>query len=165
MTYKKLPGKSFRFGFHRSSLWIAPDHLLLVRNRGYSEEYKRFYFKDIEAFIVTPSSVGNLISGIITVFTCFPALLLIIGVIRQWGSVSMIIWASITTLLLLLLFMHRMKGPTCRTQIQTAVQKEDLTSLFRRRTSQRVIQMVVPLIEAVQGSLVQSQPEAAETAS
>ena len=42
-------------------------------------------------------------------------------------------------------------GPTCRTHIFTAVQKERLTSLSRIRNVEKVMGRIGPLIEAVQG--------------
>jgi len=33
-------------------LWIASDHLLLVKSTRVAEQYKRFYFRDIQAFVI-----------------------------------------------------------------------------------------------------------------
>ena len=41
-----------------SNLWLGKDHLLLVESNGYSERYKRFYFKDIQALIIRKTKVG-----------------------------------------------------------------------------------------------------------
>ena len=32
----------------RSSLWLGKDHLLCIDSNGYGEDYKRFYFRDIQ---------------------------------------------------------------------------------------------------------------------
>src|SRR5580658_7114351 len=49
--YRKLPGK--RRGFlNVSSVWAGPDHLLLVRGSRFREEYKRFYYRDVQAIAV-----------------------------------------------------------------------------------------------------------------
>jgi len=46
--YRRLPGNAAALAsYHR--LWLGPDHLLAVRSVGFSEEYKRFYFSDIQA--------------------------------------------------------------------------------------------------------------------
>src|SRR5882724_2221817 len=37
-----------------SSLWLGPDHLLVVEIAGITEKYRRFYFRDIQAVIVEP---------------------------------------------------------------------------------------------------------------
>jgi hypothetical protein len=40
------------FGLHRASLWMGMDHLLSISEGPYSEEYKRFFFRDIQAITV-----------------------------------------------------------------------------------------------------------------
>ena len=49
--YRKLPGKRRGF-FNVSSVWAGPDHLLLVRGSRFREEYKRFYYRDVQAIAV-----------------------------------------------------------------------------------------------------------------
>ena len=49
--YRKLPGT--RRGFiQKSSVWAGPDHLLLVRGSRFRDEYKRFYYRDVQAMAV-----------------------------------------------------------------------------------------------------------------
>ena len=35
-----------------ASLWQGKDHLLSIDSSGYTEEYKRFYYRDIQAIII-----------------------------------------------------------------------------------------------------------------
>src|SRR5436305_8222975 len=35
-----------------SSLWLGKDHLLCIDTTGYTETYKRFYFRDIQAIVI-----------------------------------------------------------------------------------------------------------------
>src|SRR2546421_4946865 len=50
---RRYTGKSFGFiSAASSSLWLGKDHVLLIESNGYSEGYKRFYFKDIQALII-----------------------------------------------------------------------------------------------------------------
>src|SRR5262249_39467939 len=54
IRYKKLPGH--RRGFIRgASLWLGPDHVLAVNSLRFREEYKRYYFRDIQALVVARS--------------------------------------------------------------------------------------------------------------
>ena len=48
IRYEKLPGHR-RGLIVGSSVWLAPDHLLLVKSKRLNEVYKRFYFRDIKA--------------------------------------------------------------------------------------------------------------------
>ncbi len=43
-----MPGRPFA-PFSASSLWYGTDHLLLVESALFKEQYKRFYFKDIQS--------------------------------------------------------------------------------------------------------------------
>ncbi len=66
-----------------SSLWLGKDHLLCIEVSGVAEEYKRFYYHDIQAIVVRQNS-RRLVSNILT---CIP--LLFFGLIT---SLRMIPW-------------------------------------------------------------------------
>src|SRR5215469_16684926 len=36
----------------RTSLWLGKDHLLPIDTSGYTESYKRFHFRDIQALVL-----------------------------------------------------------------------------------------------------------------
>ena len=159
MSYRRLPGRSPRLSFQRSSLWQGEDHLLLVKIRGYAEEYKRFYYRDIQAIVLTRTNRGTLISAILAVFAGFPILLFLVGLIRHWAKAALIIWGVIAGLLLLLLLINRLKGPTCRAEIQTAVQIERLTSLARVSAARKAVTLILPAISIAVGSIKLIQKE------
>src|SRR6185503_16307515 len=50
-VYRRLPGRESGL-LSYSRLWLGPDHLLLARTTFFSEEYKRFYFRDIQAIVM-----------------------------------------------------------------------------------------------------------------
>jgi hypothetical protein len=52
--YKRIGGRGARRRqfFTRNTLWLGADHLLQVEHTGYTEEYKRFYFRDIQGITV-----------------------------------------------------------------------------------------------------------------
>src|SRR5437899_1170126 len=56
-AYRKLPGAR-RTPLRKSTLWLAGDHILSIDSHRFSEEYKRYYFKDIQAIIVTTGSTA-----------------------------------------------------------------------------------------------------------
>jgi len=56
-VYRKLPGAR-RTPLRKATLWIAGDHILSIDSHRFSEEYKRYYFKDIQAIIVTTGSTA-----------------------------------------------------------------------------------------------------------
>ena len=64
--YRRLPGrKKGIIGIY--TLWQGPDHLLTIDSKRFSEDYKRFYYKDIQAIITRKTIHGkiqNLFLGI-----------------------------------------------------------------------------------------------------
>ena len=52
--YKRIGGRGSRRRqfFTRNTLWLGADHLLQGEHTGYTEEYKRFYFRDIQGITV-----------------------------------------------------------------------------------------------------------------
>jgi len=138
MTYRRLPGKRRTLGGY-STLWMAEDHLLLVKSLRFTEQYKRFYFRDIQAFLIrrkTFSDARNMWD-----------ILFWLGVV----AIYLVGHAQVTALFgaALLLYM-RFSGPYCACHIQTAVQVEPLPSLYRLRVAEEVLNQLVPLIEAAQ---------------
>jgi hypothetical protein len=147
--YNRLPGKK-RGIISINRLWAGPDHLLAVDSKGFYEDYKRFYYKDIQAFITRKTQQGkiqNILFGIIT------GLFLLFAVLS--GDGLAIFWGILAGLILILLLVNWLLGPTCISHIQTAVQSEKLPSLSRIKTAQKAINRLRPLIQEAQGVLTQ----------
>ncbi len=141
--YRRVPG--LRWGASRSILRLADDHLLLCDYRtGFIERYKRFYFKDIEAFIVRRTAVWPIA---LTCWGAFALCFLIISWGKDWNP-FLIVVSGIGGLCFLV---ELARGPSCRTEVRTAVQTDRLRMLKRIRKTERVLRAIVPLIEAVQG--------------
>src|ERR1035438_3817814 len=51
LQYSRMPGRSGLVV--RDSLWMSADHLLSVRRNPFSESYRRYYFADIQAIVLT----------------------------------------------------------------------------------------------------------------
>jgi hypothetical protein len=138
MRYKRLPGKG-RNVAGVSRLYTADDHLLLVHSTRLTEDYRRFYFQDIQAITARRSAPFHY--G----WTAALVLLaLVAGVITRelfWGlgigaAGALLLW---------------WRGPTSVVEIQTAVTLERLPSLHRWRTAVRALSILGDRIEAVQG--------------
>ena len=133
----------------RCSLWLGNDHLLAVETNGYSENYKRFHFRDIQAILIRQTStrmVWSLIYGGLALF--FAAIACIAG-----DFTVSVIFGSLAGLALLGLALNLLAGPTCATQLHTAVQVEDLPSLARIRKTRKILARLQPLIAEAQGRL------------
>jgi hypothetical protein len=139
----------------RSSLWLGEDHLLGVDSTGYTETYKRFYFRDIQAVTIRATKrrvVWNWILGILAGFCLarcnFGSLL------KSQPDVQTIVFLSIAVLVFgIPLLLNNIFGRTCACQLRTAVQIEDLPSLSRVRQARKVLGKIRPLIIAAQGQL------------
>lgn len=135
----------------RASLWLGKDHLLYVETNRYSfsESYKRFYFRDVQAITICRTSMRTVATIILSVLG---ALLLLIGFAAQ-DTGALITFAVLAVVLCLIpLIINLALGPSCKAQIRTAVQTEDLP-ITRVRTAHKIFARIRPLIAAVQGQL------------
>jgi len=168
VSYRRLPGRGRR-GFAlvsaaRSSLWLGGDHLLAVRRAWVTEEYKRFYFRDIQEISVEENRTAvlwNYIYGMIAAAIA----LIFWAILRNAGppSDNLAAWISggaLTGIFLIMLILNLAHGPSCVCRLRTAVQTEELPSLNRVRAAQRAIGLLKPLIEEAQGALNPADMEA-----
>ena len=141
----------------RSSLWLGDDHLLLVETMGFSETYKRFFFRDIQAIVICGSRRRLILNwiwgGLLTL-----SALIIWAASDDWRSEGAIIAASIVFVLFgIPLLLNNLFGPTCTCEIRTAVQTESLPSLVRTRKTRKIVNRIRPMIIAAQGQLTGEQ--------
>lgn len=153
--YKRLPGTGYAFlGFGRSSLWLAEDHILMIVRRGYVEEYKRFYFRDICTIVIQKTGLYLAMNAIIGLLLSSFLFLHFLGVIQwHWGRAEHIALSIPSASLLLILLINLFKGPTCQTKLGTAVHAVTLPSMNRLRSSLRIVANVRKKVEETQGHL------------
>jgi hypothetical protein len=147
--YVRLPGRAFSVRT-RASLYMGKDHLLSVHNTGYTESYKRFYFRDIQAIVAQKTGDGTLWSIFFAVFT---VAWILIALTIDDPSFSFVFGWMPAGIFLLSFVVNLLRGPTCASYIYTAVTKEKVQSLSRLRNTQRVVNRVRPFIDAAQGIL------------
>jgi len=143
--YRRLPGRGATLTYY-ASLYESSDHLLQAASTGYTETYKRFYFRDIQAIIIRKTNWSLFWSLI----WFLPALVLASLALANRGAMEPAFWVG-TGLLLLGVVINQALGPTCICHVQTAVQTEKLPSLKRIRTARRILNRIKPHIEAAQG--------------
>ena len=147
-AYKRLPGKKKGFLIGHHTLWQGADHLLQIYSRLGVEDYKRYYFDDIQAIITRKTGSGriaNIILGAIFGLFCFFA----VSSSGSWRLLPAIIAATI----LLILLINILRGPTCETVLLTAVQTEKLYPLHRLKTTEPVMNRLRSVIERRQGRI------------
>jgi hypothetical protein len=160
--YRSLPGRGVRrhalASATRSRLWLGKDHLLATDAQWYTEEYKRFYFRDIQAVIIRKTDTGKVINAIFGALT----LLTLIAAVTTSDGFS-IFWWCVAGFFGLVVLINTIFGPTCFTHIRTAVQSEELPSLRRLRRANKVLARLRPLITAAQGELPPRTEQVART--
>lgn len=132
-----------------SSLWLGPDHVLCIDSSGYTENYKRFYFRDIQAFIVRKTDGYNYASLVLGILGLFLAVIAFVSS----GTATRVVLFSFAAFFLLCMLLNLLFGPTTLCYLQTAVQVESLPSLHRLRKARKVLNVLRPLIANAQGEL------------
>jgi hypothetical protein len=147
-TYQRLPGKKKGFLIGHHTLWQGADHLLQIYSRLGVEDYKRYYFDDIQAIITRKTGSGriqNIVIGALSGLFCLFA-------VTSGGGWSFF-HAAVAAAILLILLINVLKGPTCETVLLTAVQTEKLYSLHRLKTTEPVMNRLRSIIERRQGRI------------
>src|SRR6266513_2095609 len=142
MKYIRLASKRGLGKWH--TLWLGDDHLLAVESTGYSEEYTRYYLKDIQALIARRSTWGmvlNVIFGLVVVISLITVYVGYKGGLTP-ESISAGIFGGIS---LPILLRNLFRGPTCRCHIRSSVGIEELSALDRVRSVKKVLARLHPL--------------------
>lgn len=148
--YRKLAKSGGLFAYY--SLWQGPDHLLSAETAMASEDYRRFYFHDIQAIIVQKTGMQHVYSFL---FGLPGVLALMVGTL---GDATPQPWLIFSVLAGLLLAINLFRGPTCVCHIRTAVQNVRIRALVRMRRLDKVLDQVQPLIAEAQANLPRAAP-------
>jgi hypothetical protein len=107
-----------------SSLWLGKDHLLVIDSNGYTETYKRFYFRDIQALLIRKTDGHKYITLVCAVLAF---IFFLIAALNQ-EIVVRYVFGILGGLSLLFIVFNFLLGPTLACHIRTAVQTEELPS-------------------------------------
>lgn len=124
ITYTKASRRAGSVVTHHQ-LWKGPDHFLLIKEIGWIEEYKRFYFSDIQSITVRQTA-AYLVWALV-----LPLLALFVAGIGQTMDASAPFYIAVGLIFLVILSLHLLQGPTCSCWMQTGINKEKLL-MFRR---------------------------------
>ncbi len=131
------------------SMWLGDDHLLLLRSSGWADRWRessrRFYFRDIQALIFCETKKRRTIS----LALLSPALFFLLMALL-FQETGYLFHVPIALFFFLLTARYWFKGPTCRCNIQTAVQTTNLPCV-RMRAAAKLKEQLQPRIEQAQG--------------
>jgi hypothetical protein len=140
-TYRRLPGV-YRTPASKWTLWMAADHLLLIRSSRISEQYRRFYFRDIQAIALCKRDGVSDQPVIRYVALSIFAFLFLVSYRSAFGGLS--------SLLLFTYLFWWLQRRDCVCHIQTATQTERIPPLSHLRVASRVIREIRSKIETAQ---------------
>jgi hypothetical protein len=168
INYRKLGGLGTRQesllagSASRVRLYLGPDHLLLVEKTNYRECYRRFYYRDIQAFLMLKTNRWLWISmGFLGLGLLFGAIALTTGS-NPTGSMK-VVFAVIAGLCFLTMGINWWSGQSCKCYLKTAVQYEELTPLRRENQAIKALFALRGLILAAQGAMPANDTGAAVT--
>jgi hypothetical protein len=137
----------------RASLWLGSDHLLLVQHSGFTESYKRFYFRDIQAITIVESGRRAIWNAVFGVLVSICLIGFVVSAATPMNTIAMCVWSFFILLFLIPMVINNLRGTACNCRLRTAVQIENLASLSRVRQAHKVLDKIRPLIVASQGQL------------
>ena len=147
IKYRKLRGRGATLT-HYVKLYLGPDHLLQIFSTGFTETYKRFYFRDIQAITIRKTIAGKVVNGVLGGIAFMFAVLALLT-----SATAAIILGSIAAFFAVVLGVNVLMGATCACHLRTAVQHEKLPSLRRLGEARRALGRLQPHILAVQGGI------------
>jgi len=151
MSYVRLSGKKRGF-FSQYTLWKGGDHVLAVVSNGYSEDYRRFYFKDIQAVIIRPTRRARTITFSLAITAALIALAAFAAAAAN--QIFMAYLCGIICLSLLIgLLINVLLGPSCSCHLKMPLVTHEMPSLRRLKHAQAMLFEIRPLIRTIQGSL------------
>ena len=144
--YKKIPGKLTGL-LANSQLFMGEDHLLCVSDRLTTQNYRRFFFADIEAIQIIYTERR-------TAWLSFSGLGLVISLIAGSGRGfdSPLILGAL--LLFVFSFVFALgRGLVCKLQLQTKAGVVKLKGTLRLSSARKIIQLIDENIEKSQAPI------------
>jgi hypothetical protein len=142
--YSRLPGRSGFFISH--SLWLTADHVLSVRQNPFSESYRRYYFADIQAIVLT--DLPNLVAP----YGYTVAVLLLVTTAALFYTRHPA-WGIFCALVSLLTLLVSWRSADCACYVQTSVSSEVLPSLRQKVNAGKTMALLKTEIEKTQGAV------------
>ncbi len=158
-TYSRIPGRRILSLGIVHKVYAGPDHLLLLSSTSFSETYKRFYYRDIQAVVTRKTWRGAAWNAALAAAA---APFLYFAATGGSAPSGWTIFSWICALFfLLLLLVNWLRGPTCAAHLRTAVHLVELPTLGRLRSARKAVALLRPRIAEAQGALAPDAPSLA----
>ena len=149
--YQRVPGQiRVRRSLGGSSRLVsAADHLMLVTCEMATEHYRRFYYRDIEAFIIRPTRERALYNIVLSLLISLLGLwtgMAVTGYEPEIAAIPIFIAIPIVIIMLVV----TLGGTRCKVLIQTRVQTVEIPSLGRLRKLPKALEYIEERINLAQ---------------
>lgn len=131
-----------------SLVYLGADHLLVMDCSGFEERYRRFFYTDIQAIVIRKTASGRVMNLVLGFFSA----LFLIGA-AALGNEGLVILGAVGVLLLILLVVNVVQGPTCAVFIKTRVQLHRVKAFSRLASTHRCVEDLFRRIQQAQASL------------
>ena len=148
--YQRIGPATSRVTGH-DGLWLADDHLLVVHNTRFVEDYLRFDLREIQAIVIRKQF--RFVVPVYWLLGCIAAFIVAIAGTVRGSSLTDLGWGGLALLGIYWLFASL--AGSCSCHLQTAVDCYELPGLYRDRAARRVLQILEQRIAAVQGVLAE----------
>jgi hypothetical protein len=123
--YNAIPGlgtgaRSFRIAM-RHRIYQAADHLLLIQSTGFTDDYRRLYYRDIGHVVVRRTQRQMWIGVVLGVFAFFTLAIAIYAWSQGFAPAALTVAVG-AAVLIILFAINIARGPTCVCYITTQVQ-------------------------------------------
>ena len=152
IPYWRLPGSSGLF--FRKALYMGPDHVLCVNSNVASQEYRRFYFSDIQAFLITDIESPARFYGFLFAALAGAVTMLLAG--RQFREPYPVdlrmFWAVICGLTCIGLVVFALTRPKVHCSLKTRAGTQSLPSLKSKEWALQVANIIRTEVDKAQGT-------------
>ncbi len=157
-NYTRLPGGG-RTLTGNASYWLARDHLLLVDVQTASERYRRFDLRDIRSLTLVATRVEWFYrafwgGGFLVILAVLVGSLISARSYTNGDWMGFIAFSATGALFLARLLWVLYTGPSCRLEIETAVQTVRLPGLTRWRRTEKFLALVSTAVQTAQADLI-----------
>lgn len=160
LSYRRLKKLGGRGSFGSSYYWLGKDHLLLVEVSGYSEKYRRFFYRDIQAVVMEQTkrrlwfAIGlglPALACLVVLFIAFTDMAPRSEPIEEYLLVGGF-WVGLMLLFLVPMMFSFLRGPGAIVSIRTAVQIFKLPGITRWKRGELLVNELTPLVLAAQAA-------------
>jgi hypothetical protein len=137
----------------RNRILAGDDHFLYAKSNGYIEEYRRFFYSDIQSIDIYKTR-EQIIYGIILSFLPLIVIIIFSYIFKTNGFDMNVAWtgAIILALSIIPFIVNIFKGTTAKVLIRTFSSEDTVIFTGRYKSSVRMLDRMLPYIESVQGN-------------